>query len=254
MRPGPEPQAPHNEALTILYRDDHLIAIDKPAGLLVHPSWIDRHETRCAMMLLRDQIGRYVYPVHRLDKPTSGVLLFALSSEMARHVTELFTEKMVKKRYLAIVRGYTEPAGRIDHPLREKRDRISDRQAREDKPPQPAVTEYRRLATLELPVTVDRYPSSRYSLVEAWPLTGRRHQLRRHFKHLSHPLIGDTSYGKSKHNRLFAERFGCRRLLLHATHIELPHPLSGERLTLQADLDPAFAHIAQAFQTEGNSR
>ncbi len=251
---GGDEQPSRPSPLRVLYRDDYLIAIDKPAGLLVHPSWIDRHESRNAMMLLRDQIGQYVYPVHRLDKPTSGVLLFALSPEIARILTDTFTHKRVEKRYLAVVRGYTNEADVIDHALQERPDKMTDRLARKDKPSQPAITEYRRLATLELPVCVDRYPTSRYSLIEARPLTGRKHQIRRHLKHLSHPVIGDTSYGKSKHNRLFAERFGCHRLLLHATHLALPHPLSGERLALQADLDAVFSRIAQAFQTEGNSR
>jgi tRNA pseudouridine65 synthase len=241
--------SPHNE-LTILYRDDHLIAIDKPAGLLVHPSLVDRRETRCAMMLLRDQIGHYVYPVHRLDKPTSGVLLFALSPEIARRLTDAFTEKRVEKRYLAVVRGYTESTGRIDHPLQEQLDKMTDRRARRDKPPQPAVTEYRRLATLELPVHVDRYPTSRYSLVEARPLSGRKHQIRRHFKHLSHPIIGDSRYGKSKHNRLFAEGFGCRRLLLAATHLSLKHPVTGIALKLEAGLDEGFKRVVTTFQME----
>jgi tRNA pseudouridine65 synthase len=239
---------PQRTELSVLYRDEHLIAIDKPAGLLVHPSWIDKHETRCAMMLLRDQIGQYVYPVHRLDKPTSGVLLFALSPEIARQLTEVFTQRQVDKRYLAVVRGYTEVSGRIDHPLREKPDKLTDRRARADKPAQSAVTEYRRLATLELPVRVDRYPSSRYSLIEARPLSGRKHQLRRHFKHLSHPIIGDTRYGKSNHNRLFAERFGSHRLLLAATHLVLPHPVSGRKLMLEAELDPIFTAIVAAFR------
>ncbi len=241
---------PAGEGLTLLYRDDHLVAIDKPAGLLVHPSWIDRHETRCAMMLLRDQLGQYVYPVHRLDKPTSGVLLFALSPEIARRLTDAFTGRQVEKRYLAVVRGYTELAGVIDHPLKEQLDKISDRKANLDKPPQPAVTEYRRLATLELPIQVDRYPTSRYSLVEARPLSGRKHQIRRHFKHLSHPLIGDANYGKSRHNRLFAETFGCHRLLLAATRLTLAHPLTGEILQLEAGLDDAFARVVARFQAE----
>ncbi|MEJ2456502.1 MAG: tRNA pseudouridine(65) synthase TruC [Candidatus Thiodiazotropha sp.] len=236
--------------LRVLYRDDHLIAIDKPAGLLVHPSWIDRHETRSAMMLLRDQIGQYVYPVHRLDKPTSGVLLFALSPEIARRLTEVFSERSVDKRYLAVVRGYTEESGLIDYPLREKPDKMTDRQTQADKPAQSAVTAYRRLATLELPVRVDRYPSSRYSLIEARPRTGRKHQLRRHFKHLSHPIIGDTRYGKSNHNRLFAEQFGCHRLLLAATRLILPHPVSGETLTLESALDPVFARVTEGFQAD----
>jgi tRNA pseudouridine65 synthase len=241
------------DSLSILYQDRHLIAIDKPAGLLVHPSWIDKTETRCAMMLLRDQIGQYVYPVHRLDKPTSGVLLFALSSEVARRLTQCFTERRVEKSYLAVVRGYTDPTGRIDHPLQEKHDKMTDRQAWRDKPPQTAVTQYRRLATLELPVCVDRYPTSRYSLVEASPLTGRKHQIRRHFKHLSHPIIGDTSYGKSSHNRLFAEHFGCHRLLLAATRLVLPHPLTGEPLRLEAELDTCFASVVACFQNDGEA-
>ena len=241
------------DSLTVIYRDDHLIAIDKPAGLLVHPSWIDKSETRCAMMMLRDQIGQYVYPVHRLDKPTSGVLLFALSPDMARLLTAAFTEKRVQKRYLAVVRGYTDESGTIDHPLKEKLDKMTDRQARQDKPPQPAITEYRRLATLELPIRVDRYPSSRYSLVEARPQTGRKHQLRRHFKHLAHPIIGDTSYGKSNHNRLFAEQFDCHRLLLAATHLELSHPISGELLRLEAGLDASFSSVVAKFKLPGGA-
>jgi tRNA pseudouridine65 synthase len=241
------------DSLIVLYRDEHLIAIDKPAGLLVHPSWIDRSETRCAMMLLRDQIGQYVYPVHRLDKPTSGVLLFALSPDVARLLTATFTEKQVDKRYLAVVRGHTDESGVIDHPLKEKLDKMTDRQARQDKPPQAAVTEYKRLATLELPVRVDRYPTSRYSLVEARPLTGRKHQIRRHFKHLSHPIIGDTSYGKSNHNRLFAQHFDCHRLLLAATRLELPHPVTAEPLRLEAGLDPNFSSVVDCFQYIGGA-
>lgn len=248
MMQGRGDPLPQQDALTILYRDEHLVAIDKPPGMLVHPTWIDKHETRCAMMLLRDQIGQWVYPVHRLDKPTSGVLLFALSPEIARLLTEGFTDRQVEKRYLAVVRGYTDAAGLIDHPLKEILDKMTDRQARQDKPPQPATTVYTRLATLELPVRVDRYPTSRYSLIEARPLSGRKHQIRRHCKHLSHPIIGDTSYGKSRHNRLFAERFDCHRLLLAATRLVLPHPVSGETLTLEAALDPAFALVVDAFQ------
>lgn len=240
---------PGTPALEVLYQDDYLIAINKPAGLLVHPSLVDRHETRSAMILLRDQIEQFVYPVHRLDKPTSGVLLFALSPEIARILSASFTEKRIDKRYLAVVRGYTEDSGRVDYPLKERHDKMTDRRAGKDKPPQPAVTEYRRLATLELPVCVDRYPTSRYSLVEVTPLSGRKHQIRRHFKHLSHPIIGDTSYGKSNHNRLFMQRYGSRRLLLAATHLLLAHPVSGESLRLEAGLDTEFDRVAKLFQT-----
>lgn len=240
--------SPGTPELDILYQDAHLIAINKPAGLLVHPSLVDRHETRSAMTLLRDQIGQFVYPVHRLDKPTSGVLLFALSPEIARRLTASFTEKRIEKRYLAVVRGYTEAAGLIDHPLKERYDKMTDRRAKKDKSPQQAVTEYRQLMTLELPVRVDRYSTSRYSLVEITPLTGRKHQIRRHFKHLSHPIIGDTSYGKSNHNRLFMERYDCRRLLLAATHLGLAHPVSGEPLRLEAGPGIEFKRIVKLFK------
>lgn len=239
-----------NTPLEIIHQDEQLIAINKPAGLLVHPSMIDRHERVSAMTLLRDQIGRYVYPVHRLDKPTSGVLLFALSSQMAREVSQQFTDNSVEKQYLAVVRGYTEESGRIDYALKEKLDKMTDAKARRDKPAQDAVTDYRRLATLELAIRVDRYPSSRYSLLEVRPLTGRKHQIRRHFKHLSHPIVGDTSYGKSNHNRMFAEQFGCSRLLLAATDLILHHPVSGEKLALQAGLDKSFKQVEALFHAE----
>ena len=236
-----------NPTLDIIFRDNHLIAINKPAGLLVHPSLVDRHEKQSAMTLLRDTIGQYVYPVHRLDKPTSGVLLFALSSEIARELSLQFNESQVHKRYLAVVRGYTDKSGRIDYPLQEKLDKMTDSRARKDKPAQSAVTDYRRLATLELPIRVDRYPTSRYSLVEIIPQTGRKHQIRRHFKHLSHPIIGDTSYGKSIHNRLFTKRFDCRRLLLAATHLTIQHPVSGQTIVLEAAIDKSFKKIETLF-------
>lgn len=245
--PGPKKIVTSRDCLDIIYRDTHLIAVNKPAGLLVHPSLVDKHEKRSAMTLLRDQIGQYVYPVHRLDKPTSGVLLFALSSEIARNLSAQFSEKQVIKQYLAVVRGYTALSDTVDYPLKEKLDKMTDRRARKSKPPQPAITKYHRLATLDLPFCVDRYPSSRYSLVKINPLTGRKHQIRRHFKHLSHPIIGDTSYGKTNHNRFFAEQFGCQRLLLTATQMEIKHPVTGEPLVLDAALDDVFRKIEGLF-------
>lgn len=228
------------EMLAILHQDAHLIAVHKPAGLLVHRSAIDRHETRFAIQIVRDQIGRRVFPVHRLDKPTAGVLLFALHEDAARQLTEIFTRQAAHKTYIAVVRGYTEPHGRIDHPLREMLDEMTDDRARQDKPAQPAVTDYRRLATTELPYAVGRYTSARYSLIEATPRTGRKHQIRRHMKHIFHPIIGDTTHGDGKHNRLFRERFGCTRLLLAATRLRLPHPATGTILDIEAPLDAAF--------------
>lgn len=166
-----------SEALPVLYRDDWLIAVHKPAGLLVHRSALDRHETRFALQMLRDQIGRPVYPAHRLDKGTSGVLLFALDREVGRALAARFEGGEVEKRYLAVVRGHPPEAGVVDHALAPLAD---DHAGLASGRPRTAVTRYRRLARVELPHRVDRYPTSRYALVELLPSTGRRHQLRRH--------------------------------------------------------------------------
>lgn len=249
------PSDPHTATrappLTVLYRDDTLIAIDKPGGLLVHRSLIDRHETRFAIQLLRDQIGRRVYPLHRLDKPTSGVLLFALSEDAARRMGRLFEGNAVRKTYLAVVRGYTEAQARIDYPLREEHDRMTDALAVADKPAQPAITDYLRLATLELPISDGRHPTSRYSLLAVTPHCGRKHQIRRHMKHIFHPVIGDTSHGDGRHNRIFREHLHCRRLLLTAFELRFTHPDSGAATAIRAPLDDEFTRIADAFGWNG---
>jgi tRNA pseudouridine65 synthase len=235
------------EQLPILYQDPYLIAIHKPSGLLVHRSPIDRHETRFAMQMVRDQIGQHVFPVHRLDKPTSGVLLFALSSEVARNLSEAFAEQQIDKRYLAVVRGFAPEAGSIDHPLKEKLDKIADKRRRQDKPAQPAITHFKRLATIELPYAVDRYPQSRYSLVEAKPETGRKHQIRRHLKHIGHPIIGDAKHGKGIHNRFFQQQFDCHRLLLACTAMRFKHPVNGEMIELKAAIGGDFLQLLERF-------
>ena len=233
--------------LQILYQDDYLVAIHKPSGLLVHRSPVDRRETRFAMAMLRDQLGRWVYPVHRLDKPTSGVLLFAFDAETAKQVGSQFEQQSVRKRYLAIVRGHPPLGGIIRHAIADIDD-LNSRRKRPDAEPQPALTLYHRLATRELPVSVDkRYSTSRYALMDLAPRSGRRHQLRRHLKHISHPIIGDTTYGKGPHNRFFKEQFGVDRLLLAAYQLSLSHPETGAPLTLQAPLEGRFLHAVTAL-------
>jgi tRNA pseudouridine65 synthase len=227
--------------LTILHRDEHLIAIDKPAGLLVHRSDIDRHETRFAVQLLRDQIGRRVQPVHRLDKGTSGVLLFAFEAETTRRLGEQFERNDVHKTYLAVVRGWPPEAGTIDHPLARQYDDYG--RVLKEAEAQHARTDYQRLATVELPHAVDRYPTARYALLALHPLTGRRHQLRRHMKHLAHPIIGDATHGKGRHNRFFQQQFGCGRLLLACVEMRFRHPLTGEPILIRAPLGDQFADI-----------
>ena len=181
--------------LEILYQDDVLVAVNKPAGMLVHRSWLDRHETQFVMQTLRDQIGQLVYPIHRLDRPTSGVLLFALNSEIANLLCQQFQQKQTEKQYLAVVRGYVTGHGKIDYPLKIQLDKIADKFSQQDKAPQSAVTFYEGLQTVEMPYGVGRYATSRYSLVRLVPKTGHKHQLRRHMKHIFHPILGDTQYG-----------------------------------------------------------
>ncbi len=232
--------------LPVLYQDDHLIAVNKPSGLLVHRSDIDRHETENAMRTVRNQLGKWIYPFHRLDRATSGVLLLALDAETARLMTEQFTCGGVSKTYLAVVRGYTPESGRIDHPLKEDR-RTMDPRADQNKPAQQAVTEYRRLASAEIPEPVGRYATARFSLVEALPLTGRNHQVRKHMKHIFHPVIGDTTYGDGKQNLFFRTRFGCHRLLLHAQALRFEHPHTRKELEVRAPLDHTFTAVMSAL-------
>lgn len=213
-------------SLPVLYRDEHYIAVHKPPKLLVHRSWLASQETVFLLQMLRDQIGQRVYPVHRLDRATSGVIIFGLSPEAASALTTAFEQKRVEKIYRALARGWVDEEGEIDHPVR---DRDEGGEAKD------ALTRYRRLGRIELPYAVDRYPSSRYSLVEVQPLSGRRHQIRQHFKHIAHPLLGDTSYGKGSHNRFFREHYGLERLLLSAVELHFSHPFVDRPISIQAE-------------------
>jgi len=233
--------------LNIIYHDQQLIAINKPEGLLVHRSHIDRYEMSNAMHMLRDQIGQWVYPAHRLDRPTSGVLLFALQPETAKKMGLKFEKHEIQKTYHAIVRGYIAEKGIIDHPIKPTADFKSDKKRVSQKPAQEAVTEFTRLGTLELPYCVDKFQTSRYSLVELSPKTGRKHQLRKHMKHLSHPIIGDPKYGKSKHNRFFQEYFSCERLLLASTALSFTHPITEEPISIHAKVSGIFEELATQF-------
>ena len=210
--------------LTILYRDGVLVVANKPAGMAVHRGW--SQEKIVAMTVVRNLVGRHVYPVHRLDRGTSGALLLALDPGTARRLQEKWEAGEVTKRYIALVRGIPPEEGVIDHPV-----------PRSPRGPRvPAVTAFRRLATFE-----------RYSLVEVIPKTGRLHQIRRHLKHLSHPLIGDVRYGKGEHNRFFRDRFGLHRLALHALELAFPHPEAGEELRIVAPVPEDLAGPLRAM-------
>ncbi|MDK1253642.1 tRNA pseudouridine(65) synthase TruC [Cronobacter dublinensis] len=234
-------------SLEILWQDEWLVAVNKPSGWLVHRSWLDRDEKVVVMQTVRDQIGQHVFTAHRLDRPTSGVLLMGLSSEVGRLLSQQFEHHQIQKRYHAIVRGWLTDSAVLDYPLVEELDKIADKFARQDKDAQPAVTHYRGLATTTQPVAVGRYDSVRYSLVEMLPQTGRKHQLRRHMAHLRHPIIGDSKHGDLRQNRAAAEHFGCNRLMLHASELALTHPVTGEPLVIRAGLDDVWRQALAHF-------
>lgn len=233
--------------LEILYQDQYLVAVNKPAGWLVHRSWLDSRETVFVMQTVRDQIGQHVFTVHRLDRPTSGVLLMALSSEVAHLLSQQFEQHQVQKTYHAVVRGFVTQGARLDYPLTQERDKIADKFAEQDKEPQPAVTHYRPLAQVEMPVVIGRYDSARYSLVELQPETGRKHQLRRHMTHLRHPIIGDSKHGDLRQNRGMAQHFGSSRLMLHASHLQFTHPVTGQPLCISARWDETWQRVMSQF-------
>lgn len=233
---GPPGSTDVTMPLTLLFRDRHYVAVHKPPNLLVHRSWLASQEQRFLLQELRDQIGQRVYPVHRLDRATDGVMIFGLDGAAAKALAGSFEERRVEKLYWAIVRGWAPVQGRIEHPVKDRDEAGASK---------PAVTDYRRLAEVELAVAVDRYPTSRYSWVEVRPQTGRRHQIRQHFKHIGHPLIGDTSYGKGSHNRFFRSRYGIQRLLLMSRSLSFQHPYTGDLLTIQAEPDPQWRGLCE---------
>ena len=226
----------------ILFHDDHLLVLSKPAGVPVHGSRMLEGRPATLLALARELTGRMVHAAHRLDRPVSGAIVLAFDRETLAALSRAFEERQVRKRYLGVVRGWTDTGDEIDHPLKPPRDeRRGEDEAR------PALTRYERLATLELPVPVPPYATARYSLLSITPETGRRHQIRRHLKHISHHLAGDTTYGKGEHNRVFREQFGCERLLLHSRALGFRHPVSGEWIERTAPLDPVFSRVAGRF-------
>ncbi|WP_165312701.1 tRNA pseudouridine(65) synthase TruC [Vibrio ziniensis] len=233
--------------LDIIYQDEYLVAVNKPAGMLVHRSWLDRHETQFVMQTLRDQIGQHVFPLHRLDRPTSGVLVFALSSEIASNVMPMFANHEMEKTYHAIVRGWIEEGDVLDYPLKEELDKIADKFAKQDKEAQSAVTEYQPLAKVEVPFSTGKFPTTRYCLMEMKPKTGRKHQLRRHMAHLRHPIVGDTTHGDGKHNRLYRDEYDCHRLMLHGSELRFVHPYTQKELVLKAAFDEVWQKLFTEF-------
>lgn len=230
------------EKLPILFQDEHLVAINKPHNLLVHRSSIAADESVFALQLLRDQLNCWVSPCHRIDRKTSGVLLFALSSEADRAIKKQFELHTCQKKYLALVRGFLPESGTTDRPLEREKGGFQD-----------AITHYRCLQQVELAIEVSRYPTSRYSLAEISPETGRMHQIRRHFAQLRHYLIGDKTYGECKQNKMFEQKFDLDTMLLHAQELTFQHPFSQQMITIKAPINAEFSRILAAIgmNTEG---
>jgi tRNA pseudouridine65 synthase len=225
--------------LQILYQDEALIAVNKPANLAVHRSRMVGNTEEFLVDHLREQVGGIVYLAHRLDRATSGVLLIARNSEIAARLGEQFMGRHVHKKYLAVVRGWPDPEqGLVDYPLPGSRETGPRREAR---------THYERLATVEVPIELGRYPQQRYALVLAEPESGRFRQIRKHLAHIHHPVIGDCQHGRGDHNRLYKQYFGCHRMLLHAWRLRFAHPTSGQSMTIEAPLDAEYAGLLARF-------
>lgn len=237
-----------NQNINIIFQNENVVVVNKPAGMLVHRSWLAKDETAFLMQTLRNQLQQYVFPVHRLDRPTSGAMLFALNTDTARYLTQQFKNKEIQKTYHAIVRGWTDVSGCIDYPLREQLDDIADKFAQRNKLPQNAITEYHTLAQSELPFASHKnFKTSRYSLLRITPHTGRKHQIRRHMKHIFHPIVGDTTHGDLRQNKAVHAFCGNTRLLLHAHSLVFRLPENNEWIQVVASYDNEWCRVAQAL-------
>ena len=225
--------------LEIIFQDEHLAVINKPHGLLVHQSPIARDAEEFALQMLRDQIGQNVWPAHRLDRKTGGLLIFSLSKEANALAQQLFRENLIQKKYLAIVRGHTPDEMEIDYPLKKENGVVQE-----------AFTFFKTLQKAEIDIALGKHPTSRYSLVEAEPQTGRMHQLRKHFAHTHHPIIGDRPHGCNKQNKLFKETWEMDTMLLHASELQFAHPVSKEKIHLKAPLHSEFMRVMKLLNMQ----
>ena len=225
--------------LQIVYKDDYLVAINKPHGLLIHKTKLAKDANRFAVQMLRNQLGQRVYPAHRLDRKTSGLLLFSLQKEHLDACFKMFREKMILKKYKALVRGFTEDAGTIDYALRSENGTLQE-----------AVTHYTTIRRYEIDLPFGKFNTSRYSLVELKPETGRMHQLRKHMAHIFHPIIGDRPHGCNKQNKLWKEQWAMTRMLLHASDLSFRHPIGQDDIVLNAEYSKEFKTVLDRLNME----
>lgn len=223
--------------LEIIYQDDWLVAVNKPNGLLVHRTKIASREDIFALQTLRNQINQHVFPIHRLDRKTSGVLLFALDAKTVKNIQKQIENQSVTKRYLAIVRGWFPEKIEVNHDLTNDRNKTQE-----------AITFFQKINRSEIPVPLGKFETSRYSLIEAFPKTGRQHQIRKHLNHLRHPIIGDRPHGCSKQNRLFKAKWEMTTMLLHAAEFHFTHPVSGKPVSLFAKANEEFSRMQKTLE------
>lgn len=220
--------------LEIIYEDEYLIAINKPHGLLVHRSKLAKDAKEFALQMLRDQIGAHVFPCHRIDRKTSGILLFAKDTETNRLMQKMFLEGQLEKKYLAIIRGFSKENEIIDYPLK-----------KDDGTIQESITHYKTIAKTEIELPHLSHPTSRYSLVEVCPKTGRMHQIRKHLAHIFHPIIGDRPHGCNKQNKLFKERWNMNTMMLHAHQLHFTHPITNNDIQMKANISDEFVRAME---------
>lgn len=218
--------------LEIIYQDKYLVAINKPHGLLVHRSSIAADVNVFALQLLRDQLGRHVYPIHRLDRKTAGVLLFALNPEVVPVLQEQFNTHTIYKEYWAITRGWFPDKVDLDYPLKNERGNE-----------QSAVTLFKNLEHVEINFPFGKHSTSRYSLIQAFPKTGRTHQIRKHLAHLRHPIIADRPHGCNKQNKLFKDKWDVTTMMLVAKRLKLKHPITHAKFKIEAELSQEFIKV-----------
>ncbi len=245
------PEQPASD-VPILYEDDLMVAVAKPSGMFVHRSEADRSASEFVVQNVRDQLGSFVYPVHRLDRATSGILLLAKNSESAAVLSQMFAERRIKKRYLTLVRGFTADEGIVDRPLVSSKGRGKPA-GHPQTVPQDALTNYRTLARFELPFASSQHPTTRCSIVEALPKTGRYHQIRRHLSGLFHPIIGDSEHGDTKLNRKFIEHLGVTRLMLAAVQVEFEHPVTKRVLSIECQPADSFQQVIDRLEQQGRT-
>jgi len=225
--------------LEILYQDDYIVAVNKPHGLLVHQSSIARDAKEFALQILRNQLNKTVYPSHRLDRKTSGILVFALDKATDSTMQQKFQNREVEKKYLALVRGFAPQEITVDYALKNDNEVLQE-----------AVSYFKTLTYFEMNAPFGKHKTSRYSLVEAIPETGRMHQLRKHFAHIFHPIIGDRPHGCNKQNKFWLENFQMNTMLLHASELSFVHPYSEEKITIKADISEEFQRVLDILDQE----